>query len=96
MKNNTCETCGVAVRRVPKGEGRGMVVLEPGVVRRDRVGRRRARVLDAGKAFLPDHMAERLDLRQTPAQRHVGGMRRRPTNEVDEYEWHLEHQCGGR
>ncbi|MCZ4498521.1 MAG: hypothetical protein JWQ74_1074 [Marmoricola sp.] len=96
MKNNTCETCGVRVLRRPAGESGRWVTLEASTVRPGRLRRGvRVRVIDGGKAYLPDHMAERLDLHQTPAQRLALTATRRPVDTVEDYPHHVEHQCGG-
>lgn len=95
-RSNTCESCGERVVRAKRGEKPDVwISLEyhPSRSTRARGGAQPLRVLDGRLAFRPDHMAERLGVRRTPAQSYARGSRR--DDALDEFQWHAEHKCSG-
>lgn len=97
MRNNTCEACGLPVLRRLRGEADRYITLDREPVSEKRLRnplhRHRLRALDGGRAYLHDHMRDRLELARTPAER-LSGVRR--VDPLEDYLWHAEHQCGGR
>jgi hypothetical protein len=85
MKTNTCDTCGLPIMRVRRGERPDKWIdLQPEPLgvnpARGRL-RRGARYLDGKTAFFPDDMTARI---------------RGTGDRLADFPVHLEHQCGGR
>lgn len=94
--NNICAACGRAVVWSKRAEDGRSVALDAEPLRPSRYAPKRGtRIVDARKAYLPDHMSERLDLHRTPADR-LARDRLVPPEHLADYPWHAEHKCGGR